>query len=166
MRSFLCLLALPLLVAAAAPQPTTNASSTPSAATSQPPSQTLSPIVTVIESTSVISSVGLGPNRQLTTLLTTVITNFTETILPTSAAVTGGNITSSSTTTTPVILPTAPTNINGGGGAGGGAPYPGETGAGGQYGPNDGYIAAAASLKRNTLFVGLGVVVGGVLVML
>jgi hypothetical protein len=43
---------------------------------------------------------------------------------------------------------------------------PGETGVNGQYGPDDGYIAAATSLKRNAFSIGLSaILVGGALML-
>jgi len=62
-------------------------------------------------------------------------------------------------------LPTAPTDVDGGGG-GDGIPIPGASSPGGVYGPDDGYTAAATSLKRNALFVGAaGLMIGGALVL-
>lgn len=75
----------------------------------------------------------------------------------------GNSTQSASTTTTPRNLPTAPANVDGGGANG--APSPGQTGVGGIYGPDDNYIAAATSLKRNAFVVGfVGVALGGALV--
>jgi len=87
----------------------------------------------------------------------------------------GGNNTSgvngtssqpSSTSQSP--LPTAPTSgvvAGGSAGADGGAPAPGQTGAGGIYGPDDGYYNAVMGLNANILLGSIiGAVAGGLLV--
>jgi len=133
-------------------------------------------------STSYFESVVFGPNRVLSTQIETVVVTITPAANPSATPLPSGNITASgnstlthsgnstasaSSTTTSSNLPTAPTNVNGGGdGPNGGAPSPGAKGAGGVYGPDDGYIAAANALKRNALLVSVaGVVVGGALVL-
>ncbi|KAG5634804.1 hypothetical protein H0H81_000715 [Sphagnurus paluster] len=143
--TLLALIALPLLVAAQAISPTSSGS------TSQRPSQT------VITSTSVTTFVTLGPDRQLSTGVSTIVVTTTELLTNppagTNSPSPSGNATSTNSTTTPANLPTAPTTIAGGGGPAG-APSPGATG--GAYGPGDGYIAAALALERNTMLVGFG----------
>ncbi|RDB28812.1 hypothetical protein Hypma_015494 [Hypsizygus marmoreus] len=159
MRPSLWLLVLPALAAAQS----TNSSS---------------PSPTVFTSTSLSTFLTLGPSRQISTVTSAIVTVITQTAnpSPSSNSTASGNNTASSTsagnssasattTTTPKNLPTAATTINGGGGSNG-APLPGATGAGGAYGPDDGYIAAASSLRRNTALVGLGgLVVGAALMM-
>ncbi|TFK57275.1 hypothetical protein OE88DRAFT_114594 [Heliocybe sulcata] len=63
------------------------------------------------------------------------------------------------------MLPTAPTSVDGGG-INGGAPSPGATGAGGIYGPDDGYISGVLGTHVNTVLLSLvGVVIGGAYVL-
>ncbi len=77
----------------------------------------------------------------------------------------GNSTQSTSTSITPSNLPTAPTNVDGGGVNG--APLPGKTSTGGIYGPDDNYVAAATSLKRNAYAVGVvGFVLGGAMLAL
>ncbi|EPQ60794.1 hypothetical protein GLOTRDRAFT_109142 [Gloeophyllum trabeum ATCC 11539] len=115
--------------------------------------------------------------RQEATTTATIIQTLTNagnnTAQPTGNATQSGNQTSpsqtasgnSSSSTIPYsLLPTAPTSIDGGGGDGG-APSPGASGAGGVYGPDDGYIAAALMANVNVVLVSLaGILVGGALV--
>ncbi|EKM83856.1 hypothetical protein AGABI1DRAFT_124182 [Agaricus bisporus var. burnettii JB137-S8] len=130
------------------------------------------PNQTVVTSTSLSTVVGLGPNRQTTTGTSTFV--FVNTLTPApqpSGNGTNGNNTqsgnstvSSNSTSKAPPLPTAPTNIEGGGQNG--APLPGQTGVGGNMGPDDNYIAAATALKHNAFAVGvMGVVLGGAMVL-
>ncbi|KAF5367239.1 hypothetical protein D9615_010669 [Tricholomella constricta] len=153
--TLLALLALPLLTAAQS-----------SSGSGGAPSQT------VITSTSLSTFVTLGPDRQISTGTRTIVVTTTQLNNDSTASgsntasltSTGNSTNSHSSTQTPSNLPTAPTTIAAGGGTAG-APLPGATG--GAYGPDDGYIAAALSLQRNTLLVGLGgLVVGGALIVL
>ncbi|KAF8078594.1 hypothetical protein FPV67DRAFT_1465761 [Lyophyllum atratum] len=152
--TLLALLALPILALAQAQQ------SPRPAGPSNAPSQT------VITSTILSTVVGIGPNRQLTTAVNTIVMTTTQLLSQpssngttpsgnntVSAAPTGNATSSGSATQPPANLPTAPTAVAAGGGAAG-APLPGATG--GAYGPPDSYIAAASSLQRNSLLVGLG----------
>jgi hypothetical protein len=77
-----------------------------------------------------------------------------------NATITAGNGTKS-TTTTPSNLPTAPASVDGGGNGPNGAPVPGATGAGGIYGPPDGYISKATALRDVALVVSIVAVVLG-----
>jgi hypothetical protein len=131
------------------------------------------PSQTVITSTLLSTSVGLGSDRQISTAINTLLFTTTQILTPApqpsgngtvgNGTVSGNNTVSANMTTTPRNLPTAPANINGGGQDG--APSPGQAGVGGIYGPNDNYIAAATALKRNAFIIGfVGCVVGGALV--
>ncbi|KIM48176.1 hypothetical protein M413DRAFT_22712 [Hebeloma cylindrosporum] len=121
---------------------------------------------TTITSTTIISSVGLGPGRVETTLISTQV--FT-TVLPLATGnTTSTNSTNATTSSTSSPssspLPTAPTSVNGGGQ--GGAPVPGakSTGGGIVYGPDDNYIAAASTIAKNALGASLiASLVGGAL---
>ncbi|KAG5648014.1 hypothetical protein DXG03_007048 [Asterophora parasitica] len=132
------------------------------------------PTHTVITATSLSTFLTFGPDRQISTGTSTIVITSTQPLTTTGPAATGsnsanathsGNSTQShSSTQSSVNLPTAPTNIPVGGGIAG-APSPGATG--GAYGPDDGYIAAAVTLHRDTMLVGLaGLVVGGALIAL
>ncbi|KII94339.1 hypothetical protein PLICRDRAFT_424525 [Plicaturopsis crispa FD-325 SS-3] len=129
-------------------------------------------------STSFSTGITLGPNRQESTVVASFVVTVSAAATSAAASASGnssasassnatatGNSTitnSASSTTTPSNLPTAATNVDGGGNGPGGAPSPGATAGGTVYGPDDGYIAAAAALKRNAAVVGLvGLVVGG-----
>ncbi|KAF9453789.1 hypothetical protein P691DRAFT_755154 [Macrolepiota fuliginosa MF-IS2] len=126
------------------------------------------PSQTVITSTSISTFPTLGPDRQASTATRTFVFTTTQVLTPApqpsgnattgNSTVSGNNTQSASTTTTPRNLPTAPTNVDGGGQ--GGAPSPGQTG--GNFGPDDGFIAAATSLKHNAFIVGfIGFALGG-----
>ncbi|KAG6857586.1 hypothetical protein H0H87_000185 [Tephrocybe sp. NHM501043] len=161
------LTALPLFAAAQSSTATGNGNGNGTSNASQ----------VVFTSTTVSTFETIGPDRQISTGTRTIVITSTSTIAPTQSASNNtasgnntasaspsGNNTSSSSATRTTILPTAPTDVAAGGGANG-APLPGATG--GAYGPDDKYIAAASSLARNTLLVGLGgLVVSGALMML
>ncbi|KAG6911946.1 hypothetical protein DXG01_000194 [Tephrocybe rancida] len=130
------------------------------------------PSQVVITSTTVSTFETIGPDRQISTgTRTIVLTSTVAQAQPTSNTTVSGNSTAtvsgnstSSTSAKPVVLPTAATTIAAGGGTAG-APLPGATG--GAYGPDDKYIAAASTLAKNTLLVGLGgLVVSGALMVL
>ncbi|KAF8168073.1 hypothetical protein B0H34DRAFT_684079 [Crassisporium funariophilum] len=119
-----------------------------------------SPALTVVTSSSVSTIVSLGPGRVPTTILTTNVFTTTQPVPPSA---TNATSTSSSTTVTRSNLPTAPANVDGGGQNG--APAPGAKGANGAFGPDDGYIAAAAALAQNAMLAGVvGSLVAGALV--
>ncbi|KAH7915785.1 hypothetical protein BJ138DRAFT_1109312 [Hygrophoropsis aurantiaca] len=124
--------------------------------------------------TSMITSVGLGPNRQETTVVqATVITLAAAAASSSSASASGSNSASQSGTSGNATssagpsssLPAAPSSVAGGDGSGpNGAPSPGASAPGGIYGPPDGYISAASALRKTSMIVGLvGAVVGGAL---
>ncbi|KAF8324648.1 hypothetical protein F5887DRAFT_943452 [Amanita rubescens] len=124
--------------------------------------------------TSLVVSTGFGAGRNPTVATATIL--ITSTLPPAASSTPTGNSTSNNnstsiasvsqnaTTSATSTLPTAPTTVTGGG-ISGMAPIPGETG--GQFGPPDGYIAAATALRRNALLVGLGgCIIGGALIIL
>ncbi|KAJ2920331.1 hypothetical protein MD484_g204, partial [Candolleomyces efflorescens] len=169
----LLLLLLPLAVLA---QDDTSASTTRSASGSQTSASatgsqsgsttsgsatTRAPVTTVITSTA-ISEFTTVSNGQTRTGNTTRVFTTTSVVQETTAA---ASTTSRSTSTRP--LSTAPTGVDGGGGGVDGAPLPGATGQNGVYGPDDNYIAAAGSLQKNGLLVGLvGAAVGAALTLM
>ncbi|KAI9455861.1 hypothetical protein F5148DRAFT_1225368 [Russula earlei] len=125
------------------------------------------PSVTVFTS----FSTGISLSNRQTVAFTVPVT---VTLTPNSSGNSAGNATNStssnSTSTQPTStgpLPTAPTDVNGGGNAPGGAPSPGQSGQGGIYGPNDGYVSGVPSLQWNALVISIaGVIIGALLPLL
>ncbi|KAJ7487631.1 hypothetical protein B0H11DRAFT_2014178 [Mycena galericulata] len=145
-----------LLFLAAAILPLVNAqSSSAPGGSSGSPSATQSAQITVI--TSLSTSIGLGASRVLTTSVQTIL--ITSTIGATTSAAPTSNsnpASSAASSTTTANLPTGTVSL-----VTDQAPSPGATG--GPYGPNDGYISAAQSLKWSALLLSSGAVVGGLL---
>ncbi|KAL4267180.1 hypothetical protein AB1N83_000447 [Pleurotus pulmonarius] len=131
-------------------------------------------------STTLITSVTLGPDRAESSVTITRV--FTITPAATSAAPTAtgnnpsgsasgsvrpsgsGNAPSATITTTPANLPTAQ-SIDAG--QTHSAPIPGAKAGGGIYGPDDDYTAGALALRRSTVLMGAaGLVAGGAVMLL
>ncbi|KAG1870063.1 hypothetical protein F4604DRAFT_2018819 [Suillus subluteus] len=117
----------------------------------------------------------LGSNRQTSTI--TQITVVTITPTPTGSATVSASGNSSSTitsganngTTTSIAssnLPTAASTVAGADGGPNGAPSPGASASGGIYGPPDGYIAGAETLRSGNVLGAVVLFVGGALVLL
>ncbi|EIW86681.1 hypothetical protein CONPUDRAFT_134072 [Coniophora puteana RWD-64-598 SS2] len=126
------------------------------------------PVLSVAQlTTSVFSTVSVNSNRQETTIVSSTV--FSIGSASSSPAATGSSGSSgnssggNSTSSTPTTLPTAASTVAGANGDGpnGGAPSPGASGAGGIYGPPDGYIAGASTLQINGLIIGLAGVAAG-----
>ncbi|RDX55884.1 hypothetical protein OH76DRAFT_1477589 [Lentinus brumalis] len=123
------------------------------------------PSITVV--TSVFTTVVLGSNRVLSTLTSTQL--ITSTIAPANSGTSGGSSGAPANTSTSSLPPptTAPVSIDGGASIAGGAPSPGASGAGGVFGPDDGYTAAALAQHANLVLVAFtGVVAGAALVLM
>ncbi|KIK43534.1 hypothetical protein CY34DRAFT_11647 [Suillus luteus UH-Slu-Lm8-n1] len=127
-------------------------------------------------STSTVVQETLGSNRQTSTITQIVV--FTITPAPTasatvsasgnSSAITSGTANGTATTTSIASsnLPTAASTVAGADGGANGAPSPGATASGGIYGPPDGYIAGAQSLRSANILGAVVFLAGGALVLL
>lgn len=143
---------------------TTAASGSNQASGSGNSTAAASPSITVM--TSVFTTVALGSNRVLSTITSTQL--ITSTIQPAGNGSSGGSSPTSASSSSSLPPPTtAPVSIDGGASISGGAPSPGASGAGGVYGPDDGYTAAALAHHVNLALVALsGVVAGAALVVM
>ena len=120
----------------------------------------------VITSTILSTVVSLGPNRQPTTSVSSILTIITQNPQPTgnNSNPTNNTSTTSSSSTRP--LSTAPNDVTAGGGGPNGAPLPGQTGSGGIYGPDDNYTSSVMGLTANMFLGYLVALVGGGLLVL
>ncbi|KAG2752405.1 hypothetical protein P692DRAFT_20855140 [Suillus brevipes Sb2] len=127
--------------------------------------------------TSTVVQETLGSNRQTSTITQIVV--YTITPSPTasatvsasgnsSSAITSGaaNGTTTATSIASSNLPTAASTVAGADGGANGAPSPGATASGGIYGPPDGYIAGAQSLRSANILGAVVFLAGGALVLL
>jgi len=112
--------------------------------------------------------IGFGPDRQPTTVVSSILTIITQNPQP-SGSGNNTNPTNNSTSTTSSStrpLSTAPNDATAGGGGPNGAPMPGQSGGGGVYGPDDGYISSVMGLTANMFLGSLAALVAGGLLVL
>ncbi|KAF9651380.1 hypothetical protein BDM02DRAFT_3110818 [Thelephora ganbajun] len=115
-----------------------------------------SPRPVVVTSTILSTIVSLGPNSQPTTIVSSILTTFTQNPQATGSGnnTNPTNNTSTSTTSSSTRpLSTAPEDVTAGGGGPSGAPMPGQSGHGGVYGPDDSYTSSVMGLTAN-MFLG------------
>lgn len=123
----------------------------------------------VITSTILSTLVSLGPSRQPTTIVSSILTVITQNPQPSGSGnntnpTNNTSITSTSSSTRP--LSTAPDDVTVGGGGANGAPMPGQTGSGGIYGPDDSYTSSVVGLTANMFLGSLVALIGGGLLVL
>lgn len=127
------------------------------------------PSPVVVTSTILSTIIGFGPDRQPTTIVSSILTTITQSPQP---AATGNNTnptnntstTSTSSSTRP--LSTAPDDVTIGGGGPSGAPMPGQSDSGGIYGPDDGYTSSVTGLTANMFMGSLAALIAGGLLVL
>ncbi|KAJ7925815.1 hypothetical protein B0H13DRAFT_2313952 [Mycena leptocephala] len=142
---------LSLLALAILPLVSAQSSSGPASNSSPPPSAQITVITSLSTSIGFQSGTGRVQITSVATIISTSTIQPTQSAAPTSDA---GSASSAASSTTTANLPTGTISV-----VTDQAPVPGATG--GPYGPDDSYINAAHSLKRNTLLLGsLTAVVG------
>lgn len=123
----------------------------------------------VITSAILSTMISFGPDRQPTTIVSSILTTITQNPQPTGSGnntnpTNNTSTTSTSSSTRP--LSTAPNDVTVGGGGPSGAPVPGQSGGGGIYGPDDGYTSSVMGLTANIFLGCLVALVGGCLLVL